>query len=167
MTSPVVESLKALRRETAARLQRESPDYRALLTLDEAIRKLERSPPPVVTESSDAVFGDLGKAANIVSQADAAAAVLADRGEPIPVTELVALVRHRGAVVEGQRPHINLSSTLSRDKARFRTVRYHGRPAWWLADRPYPDEIEETRDLVSQQETAGLPSEHDPADLPF
>ena len=185
MAKTVLEGLRVLRNEAEARL-RQNEDYRALVALEEAIRKLElpgtaatfSTPgliipvvaptqvgrivaPPTIQGSRISVTAAAMSAG--VSQGDAAHLVLSERGEPVPVVELLDHVRAEGAVVEGKRPHINLSSTLSRDK-RFRTVRYEGRPAWWLADRPFPGEIDMRPDEGSQNASAGQPSKQDPAE---
>lgn len=72
-----------------------------------------------------------------VSQRDVVAMILRERGEPVPISELLELMQIRGVVVGGVRPQGNLSSNLSQDK-RFRPVRYRDRACWWLVDEPVP-----------------------------
>jgi hypothetical protein len=138
------DAMAALRAEIAARLEK-NEDYRALKALDTALAELGHA-------SSVAVSGRMfirarsfrevaraGAREQQISQADAAEKVMDRAGEPVPIAELVQKVREEGAQVGGSDPHINLSSTLSKDD-RFRSVRYGGRQAWWLRRRRYPGE---------------------------
>ncbi|GLS56086.1 winged helix-turn-helix domain-containing protein [Methylobacterium gregans] len=72
------------------------------------------------------------------SQADAAFAILKEKGEVLSISELVPLARARGAIVGGNNPELNLSSSLSRD-GRFISLRIAGRPMWGLKDVTYAD----------------------------
>jgi hypothetical protein len=141
--------MAALRAQIEARLQ-ESEDYRALKALDKALADLghaskEQVGSPLIRQPRRVSDG--------LSHADAAEKVMDQIGEPIPIADLVSRVREMGAHVGGQDPNINLSSTLSKDP-RFRSVRYQGRKAWWLAGRAYPNEdaVDRSRDLLEAQD---------------
>lgn len=49
--------------------------------------------------------------------------------------------KKRGVTVTAAKPHISLSSTLTRD-GRFETVIWEGKQAWWIKGRPRPDDLE-------------------------
>ena len=51
--------------------------------------------------------------------------------------ELLEAARREGAKIGGDKPIINLTSTLSRN-AGFINLRINGAPHWWLADKPLP-----------------------------
>lgn len=68
--------------------------------------------------------------------ADVAVDICLDKGEPIPVRELIGLLAERGRPVGGKNPTINLSSILSRDP-RFENVPGRG---WHLKGRNTVDE---------------------------
>ncbi|MHB2169402.1 hypothetical protein [Alsobacter sp. R-9] len=161
------EALIRLQDEISARLFRDSEDYRVLLALQQAIGWLDRTgrvaPPRIEAEASEAgrslsaidMLANLARDARAlpgrraeprplptaesgpVSQRDVVAMILRERGEPVPISELLELMQIRGVVVGGVRPQGNLSSNLSQDK-RFRPVRYRDRACWWLVDEPVP-----------------------------
>ncbi len=161
------EALIRLQDEISARLFRDSEDYRVLLALQQAIGWLDKSgrmTPPHRSEgeldhprpiSAIDMLANLARDAKAipgrrveprslptaesgpVSQRDVVAMILRERGEPVPISELLELMQIRGVVVGGVRPQGNLSSNLSQDK-RFRPVRYRDRACWWLVDEPVP-----------------------------
>lgn len=69
----------------------------------------------------------------LLTKRDAVVRILRERGEPLPITEIIELLEQKGIKLGGVRPQGNLSSNLSQDK-RFRPVRYRDRACWWLAD---------------------------------
>lgn len=146
-----LESMRALRDQIEERLQA-TEDYRALRALDKAIAEMQGAERPVppwrrVTAPAPTPIRDR------LPQADAAARVMDQRDEPIPIAELVPLVRQAGAHVGGNDPEASLSSTLSKDE-RFRSVRFNGRPAWWFRSKSYPGETEEERRQEAQVDAA-------------
>lgn len=72
------------------------------------------------------------------SQADAAFDVLLTKGWPMTTAELIEPVRARGATLNGDDAATSLSSTLSRDKNRFKSVRWNGKSCWWFANVETP-----------------------------
>lgn len=72
------------------------------------------------------------------SQADAAYDVILTKGWPMTTAELIEPVRARGATLNGDDAATSLSSTLSRDKARFKSVRWNGKSCWWFANVETP-----------------------------
>jgi hypothetical protein len=161
------DALIRLQDEISARLFRDSEDYRVLLALQQAIGwldKTKRLAPPLRADiepesgrpvSAIDLLASLARDAQglqarrpepralptaesgPVSQRDVVAMILRERGEPVPISELLELMQIRGVVVGGVRPQGNLSSNLSQDK-RFRPVRYRDRACWWLVDEPVP-----------------------------
>jgi len=161
------DALIRLQDEISARLFRDSEDYRVLLALQQAIGWLDKSGRMTAPHRSDSELDTLRPMSAIdmlanlardakaipgrrmeprplptaesgpVSQRDVVAMILRERGEPVPISELLELMQIRGVVVGGVRPQGNLSSNLSQDK-RFRPVRYRDRACWWLVDEPVP-----------------------------
>lgn len=72
-----------------------------------------------------------------VSHAEAAYFALAKAGHPLQSVELLEAARNEGAKIGGEKPIVNLTSTLSRNDG-FINVRFDGVPHWWLSDRPLP-----------------------------
>jgi hypothetical protein len=164
------EALIRLQDEISSRLFRESEDYRVLLALQQAIGWLDKSGrtiasrPPTETADAGRTMSAIDMLANLareaqplavrraeprimvssetgaISQRDVVAMILRERGEPVPISELLELMQIRGVVVGGVRPQGNLSSNLSQDK-RFRPVRYRDRACWWLVDEPVPPTV--------------------------
>jgi hypothetical protein len=134
--------MRKLRNDFVRRLM-SNPDYRALVALDKAIAEVEGVPEhsiaatPKAQTASPVLRNPTFPA--VPSQAYATLTVLGRHGRPMPISELLPLVREEGAMVNGNDPTINLSSSLSRNE-RLRSVRYEGRSCWWLADRPFPGE---------------------------
>ena len=161
------DALIRLQDEISARLFRDSEDYRVLLALQQAIGWLDKTGRMAPTHrvetelegsrplSAIDMLASLARDARAipgrrvearplptaesgpVSQRDVVAMILRERGEPVPISELLELMQIRGVVVGGVRPQGNLSSNLSQDK-RFRPVRYRDRACWWLVDEPVP-----------------------------
>lgn len=73
------------------------------------------------------------------SQADAAYDALLTKGWPMTTAELIEPVRARGATLNGDDATTSLSSTLSRDKGRFKSVRWNGKSCWWFANVETPE----------------------------
>jgi hypothetical protein len=72
-----------------------------------------------------------------VSQAEAAEQTLRETGAPLTGAQLVQPVAEKGAVVGGENPTTNLTSTLSRDK-RFYNLRRDGQYFWWIRGEALP-----------------------------
>jgi hypothetical protein len=146
-----IEELRQLEERLEKRLKL-NRDYIALQAVRRALREVMSAtepppaprlrPPPLPPRARPQTFAGGGMPLDVgPSQADAAFEILAETNEPSPVGPLVNMVRGRGATVGGTNPELNLSSSLSRD-GRFRSVRFNGRPCWWLKDRPYLGEID-------------------------
>lgn len=161
------DALIRLQDEISARLFRDSEDYRVLLALQQAIGWLDKTGRMAPQQRAETEFESARPLSAIdmlaslardarsipgrraeprplptaesgpVSQRDVVAMILRERGEPVPISELLELMQIRGVVVGGVRPQGNLSSNLSQDK-RFRPVRYRDRACWWLVDEPVP-----------------------------
>jgi hypothetical protein len=131
-----LDGMKALHDEIERRLLTTSADYRALIALRKAMHEVKGTS---IADSTRRTRVRLHRESEStgMSQADAAAAVLEDRGQPVPIANLVELVTQKGAPVGGKEPTINLSSTLSKDE-RFKSVRFNGRACWWFANRSLP-----------------------------
>jgi hypothetical protein len=159
--SMALDSLRQLHHDTEARLLRESSDFRVLISLRQSIRLLDEevrgapsmsgAPFPAAREG-DADSGPpsppiellaamarrssrrtLPAETGLLTKRDAVVRILRERGEPLPITEIIDQLQQRGVTLGGVRPQGNLSSNLSQDK-RFRPVRYRDRACWWLAD---------------------------------
>ena len=134
--------MRKLRNEFVRRLML-NPDYRALIALDKAIVEVEGAPEqPTAAQDTQTKAGQLLgliEKHTATSHANAAIAVLTRIGHPIPLSALLPLAREEGAQVNGKDPEINFSSSLSRNE-RLRSVRYEGRPCWWLTDRAFQGE---------------------------
>jgi len=143
-TPAIVDLLKA-RENIVARLQ-QSPDYRALVSLDGAIRQLRESVTIVAKDESEttpsappsaplpASGTGPDKPTGVLagySHANGAYKAFRDLKRPMTIAELVSTLAANGLVVGGSDPHVNLSSTLSKDD-RFESVRWNGRRCWWL-----------------------------------
>lgn len=81
-----------------------------------------------------------------LTQGDAAERALREANRPLYIYDLLKRVRAFGVTVSGERPHINLSSMLSRDK-RFQNLKYNGQYCWWLKDRADPVESDALKEL--------------------
>lgn len=77
------------------------------------------------------------KASSKISHAEAAYAALVKAGHPLTSVELLDAAMREGAKIGGEKPIVNLTSTLSRN-AEFINERFDGVPHWWLADKPLP-----------------------------
>jgi hypothetical protein len=133
--SDAIDEMSALHDEIERRLLATSADYRALVALKKAMHEVRSAG---IAESTHKFRRRLKQESERgISHADAAAAVLEDQGEPVPLVNLLELVRSKGAVVGGTDPSINLSSTLSKDD-RFESIRFNGRRCWWLAGHRLP-----------------------------
>jgi len=168
-TSAMTE-MRRLRDEFARRLM-SNPDYRALVALDKAIAEVQGAPVEHALSALNVETGSpvLGRPTlhTMPSHANAAIAVLKRNGRPMPLSDLLPLVREEGAAVNGKDPEINLSSSLSRND-RLRSVRYKGRSCWWLKDRPYPGETavveaKDIRALATTDDPQTKGSRHAPA----
>lgn len=153
-----LEQMQSLREEIEGRLLA-NPDYRALLSLDRAIGELASDLPtlrkhlkPSVLEQHRTPASDFKMwtakwvrpefETSKVSQADAAFNVLKLAGIPMTTAELIDPVRNLGATLGGDDPAVNLSSSLSRDKDRFQSIRWNRRSCWWFKDVPIPPDPE-------------------------
>lgn len=129
-------ALARLKAEAESRL-RQHPDYRVILALDLAIDELRQSPhsiAPNIDTDVHPVRPSLCKSV-AVTQANAAADVLLERGKPMRTVDLVEPVRAKGARVSQNKPEASLSSSLSAD-CRFEVVTVDGRSAWRLKPNP-------------------------------
>ncbi len=159
--SMALDSLRQLHHDTEARLLRESSDFRVLISLRQSIRLLDEEvrgipttshiPAPTTKDGDpDAappsppieLLAALARRSSrrtlpaetgLLTKRDAVVRILRERGEPLPITEIIEQLQQRGVTLGGARPQGNLSSNLSQDK-RFRPVRYRDRACWWLAD---------------------------------
>jgi hypothetical protein len=134
-----------------------SPDFAAFKALDDAVVALggatlivgnaaaaprTASPRPHVTVSGrgdGAVAGEFRK----ISQTNAAAAALKGVGNPLSANFLMEEARSFGAVVGGEKPLVNFTSSLSKDD-RFYSFRKEGNYYWWLTNEPLPPGWKET-----------------------
>lgn len=66
--------------------------------------------------------------------ADAARAVIADRGEPVSRSDLLTAIRERGLTIEGTDPEMVLSTMLWRMKDRVIRLKQGG---YWLKEQSY------------------------------
>ncbi len=161
-TTMALDSLRQLHHDIEARLLRDNGDFRVLISLRQAIRLLDeesRGIPASATsfpasKDGESEHGDaapspaiemlaalarrssrrtLPAETGLLTKRDAVVRILRERGEPLPITEIVELLQEKGIKLGGVRPQGNLSSNLSQDK-RFRPVRYRDRACWWLAD---------------------------------
>ncbi|WP_147095023.1 hypothetical protein [Roseovarius sp. TE539] len=147
----VIDEMRKLRDEIHKRLL-DVPDYRALAAMDEAIRTVEQA--GAVVGHGDPRGYEPPKRKRL-SQADAAFAILADRGEPIQTRELLREAEGLGATISGKDPMVNFASSLSRDK-RIRSINYNGEKHWWLTDRDPPGEM--SFDEAEDRTVEGAPS---------
>lgn len=142
--STILEKMAALRDEALDEM-RISAAFRAFIALDDAVVAMggERVP---VTASVDStvsavsnIYSRMPRSPNgkRVSQGDAAAMVLNERG-PTQGVDLLNAIPDKGGNVGGDKPMINLTSTMSKDP-RFASVRRDGSYFWWFADRPLPE----------------------------
>ena len=126
------------------------------------------TPPAASSELSKLFTGGFAQPPQTkrLSQGDAAAMVLSERGSPMPGNELFSEVPNKGATVStGEKAVASFTSQLSRD-ARFFSFRKDGQYFWWLANVPMPSgwnepESDDFTDLLdsgssvhSNQETA-------------
>lgn len=139
--SAILSELKRLRAQAQDRLMRNSEDYRALIAIEEAIRKIDNEPTRVSTSRERtqvrAPYAVSRYRERRVSQAEAALREIETKGQPLTTTELLELLTNVGVSVSGERPEINLSSALSRDD-RLQSISVDGERKWWFADRPPP-----------------------------
>jgi hypothetical protein len=138
-----LDSLRKLRADIVDQLLDESAEYRALVALDQAIELLQG-----ISEgrSGDALRRGIRRAGpggrRRISHTGAAAQVIAEMGQPVPISQLLDLVAARGAIVGGQRPASTLASSLSQDP-RFSSIVWRGQRSWWLTDQPAPEESDD------------------------
>jgi hypothetical protein len=152
-TAAIADLLKA--RESIVERLRQNADFQALQRLDDAIRELraplqaQKEEEAEEEEQTDAAADGNGADARPqrerrkgvltgYSQADGVEVLLKHFNRPMTIGELVGTLAKNGVAVGGTKKTINLSSTLSRD-GRFSSVRYEGRPCWWLKDRALPE----------------------------
>jgi len=125
-----------------------SPDYRALIAVDEAIMKLtaprklilkKRSifdSPAVAAEAArslDESITSVLQAGTRMRSADVALSILASTGTPMSVRALVHRLNRDGV---GVTPG-SLSSILSRDD-RFASFQHDGNRLWWMKEKDLP-----------------------------
>lgn len=78
-----------------------------------------------------------------LSQGDAAELALIRSEEPQTAVNLLHRATTEGAVIGGERPLVNFTSSLSKD-TRFYSFRKNGAYFWWLCDVALPPEWNET-----------------------
>ena len=83
--------------------------------------------------------------------AEAARAVIQERGEPMPRTDLFRALRERGLVIDGTDPEMVLSTMLWRMRERVARVKGGG---YWLAEVPNPEFGYDPTDPQSEIESA-------------
>lgn len=170
MTNAVA-AIQSLRDDLHQKLL-QNPDYRAMIALDRAIMEASgqpMSPLQMAVNHLSALPGSLvasdaaeaarhsylwGVAANALpftkmSQADAAYAVLQSTMQPMTTAELIDPVRKMGATLGGDDPATNLSSSLSREKDRFQSLRWNRKTCWWFKDVEVPQEETPDEDVTS------------------
>lgn len=174
--SLIHDKMVALRDEALDEM-RKTEAFKAFIALDDAVVAMggERLP---VTDSIDSavtavsnIYSRMPRNPNgkRVSQGDAAAMVLEERG-PTPGVDLLDAIPDKGGNVGGDKPMINLTSTMSKD-SRFVSVRRDGSYFWWFADRPLPENWNTGAglDLGGEPAPVSMPSSleggdgHDPA----
>lgn len=143
--------LRRLRKGIHDRLIVESPDYRSIVALDEAILELSRADRAKAGSAIQTYSPSQGLSKlrlriesedqrRRVQHADAAVSVLKRHGIPMKTPDLLAAaIKEEGARVAGQNAEVNFSSALSRD-ARLASITWRGSRHWWLVEREVPDE---------------------------
>jgi hypothetical protein len=99
-------------------------------------------PKPAFNPSTLAAVGVISGVKRI-SQTDAAAAVLHDAGEPLPIGRLLERVISKGIVFKGNDPLPSFRSALSKDD-KLHSVMRNGMYFWWFKDKPLPSGWDET-----------------------
>lgn len=144
MNDSLLERTKALRDE-AFRAVAASPAYMAYQALENAVAAMGGETQSVGSKvpsgrSSTAIGnGSVGSDASVkrVSQPDAAAAILRERGSPAMGWQLLEALPSKGASVSPSNPTINFTSAMSKS-GRFQSVRHDGNYYWWFKDEPLP-----------------------------
>lgn len=140
----ILEKMGALRDEALDEM-RFSAAFKAFIALDDAVVAMggERLPITASLDSAvtavSSIYSRMPRNPNgkRVSQGDAAAMVLEERG-PTQGVDLLDAIPDKGGNVGGDKPMINLTSTMSKDP-RFASIRRDGNYFWWFANRPLPE----------------------------
>ena len=126
--------LQGLRVELEQKLL-QNPDYRALIAIERALSELgsgtARLSSPQLAKKLPA------EGPRKLSQTEAATEILREKGKPLPLEDLIGLLKQKGITFRGKRPELSLSATLSTHK-HFRSIRYNGKRCWWFSNRPIP-----------------------------
>jgi hypothetical protein len=134
-----IEALNRLIAQVEKRL-RDNPDFQAFTSLTRARDALFSSQKASGAKTKGSIRGKSERSpASKLGQADAASQAIDQTGEPVPISDLVGKVRALGVKVGGKDPETNLSSVLSKSPE-FRSVKWHGSPAWWKTGLKIPDE---------------------------
>lgn len=142
--SSISEKLTLLRDEALSELQ-QTKEFAAFIALDDAVSMIggERLPIVASLDASVAAFSKIydripsNLTGKRVSQGDATALVLEERG-PSQIVDLLNIIPDKGGFVGGEKPAINLTSTLSKDQ-RFVSIRKNGNYFWWFSGRDLPE----------------------------
>ncbi|WP_406857236.1 hypothetical protein ABEG18_06275 [Alsobacter sp. KACC 23698] len=126
------ETLQLLCNTVQQRLKTQSADYRMLLALEDAMRRVEEGVAAAPIGEAHSAEGSALELAIRVTQAGAAKRVLQTRGEPVPIDELLQLMPVFGGRTTTR---ASLSSSLSQSPE-FVSVRHKSRWCWWLAAEP-------------------------------
>jgi hypothetical protein len=126
-TQETIRALMARRNQHAKQLEG-NPDFKAIQALDQAIAALGGR--PTTFNGSDP---------SRLTQPSAARRVILERGVPVPTKELLQGVQKLGVHVGGKNPAGNFVSVLSANDD-FVSVDWGDGKAWWVADRPLPQE---------------------------
>jgi hypothetical protein len=136
-----LESLIAAARDRLS----QNPDYIALSELEKAhaeiLRRSRVASSPLVARAPEPPFNLARESEDDrpLGQLQAAIKALKEAGHPLTIFELIDRVRALGAVVGGEKPAVNLGSTLSRSDE-ISSIRWRGQPAWWFTGQGKPPE---------------------------
>jgi hypothetical protein len=136
-TAAILDLLKA--HEAISDRLSQNADFRALQALGAMIRELRDEVAAALAPKKSAEGVDAPKSGPLVglSHTEGALKALSHFKRPMPIAELVHILGANGLTIGGKDPPINLSSSLSKDE-RFESIRYEGRPCWWLRGTPLP-----------------------------
>jgi hypothetical protein len=107
----------------------QNSDYRALVAIDRVVNELGSG----IKERQYSATPPGKK----LSQTEATAQALQEKGKPLSLEELVGLLKAKGVTFRGKRPELSLSANLSSQK-QFRSVKYNGARCWWFSNRSIP-----------------------------
>ncbi len=134
MSVKSVTTLEQRIRELRIELQA-NPLYQELAVLEEAHRKLLKISPVHKNENArPARFRRAGKVTILMG----AKLALQKAPHPLRTPELLDGAVQQGAKVGGKDREANLVSIVSKRSDQIVSVKWNGKSAWWLIDRPLP-----------------------------